>query len=202
MVLVKSSLRKGSTRLGMLHAKRLLPAVIMVILLSSCALQKQEAPSQSATAAAELIEIGGGFTLAVQPDLEFEAHEDSISISDRRGELVISLNGRPYIASSYTLQSFLGKYLTEMTARGGSFQQGEPYRIVIDGQDGLAIDFSGSFLDHPIAGKAIAVSPGKDFIIFGLGMSLLNGHENGWSESGSAIFETILESIDFKEDVK
>jgi hypothetical protein len=33
-------------------------------------------------------------------------------------------------------------------------------------------------------------------------MSLLNERENGWAESGSMIFETILESIHFKDEVK
>jgi hypothetical protein len=195
-----------------------LSGLIPVLLLASCATQKPLIPAplstprpestntvfpQTATAAPDLIDIGsGGFTLVVQPGLEFEAHDDSISISDRRGELVVSLNGRPYIASSYTLQSFLGKYLAEMASRGGSFEQGEPYEIVVDGQNGLAIDFSGNFLDNPVAGKAIAVSPGKDFIVFGLGMSLLNDRENGWTESGSMIFETVLESIHFKDEVK
>lgn len=89
-----------------------------------------------------------------------------------------------------------------MASRGGTFDQGEPYEVVIDGSSGVAIDFSGSFLENPIKGKAVAVSPGRDFIIFGLGMSLLNLHENGWAESGSTDFETILDSIDFKEEVK
>lgn len=37
---------------------------------------------------------------------------------------------------------------------------------------------------------------------FGLGMSLQDEHENGWSESGSQVIESILDSIDFKEKVK
>ena len=192
--------------------------LIPFMLLVSCAPGKPSTPAptsapkpvntstavpQRSTAETELIDISsGGFTLAIQPGLDFEAHEDSISISDRRGEFIVSLNGRPYIGSSYTLQSFLAKYLVEMASRGGTFDQSEPYEIVIDGKNGLAVDFSGSFLDHPVTGKAVAVSPGEDFIIFGLGMSLLNVHENGWDESGSMIFENILDSIDFKEEVK
>jgi hypothetical protein len=191
---------------------------ISFMLLVSCAPEQPSIPAptptpkpvntstavpQRSTTEPKLIDISsGGFTLAIQPGLDFEAHEDSISISDRRGEFIVSLNGRPYVASSYTLQSFLGKYLVEMASRGGSLDQGEPYEIVIDGKTGFAVDFSGSFLDHPVTGKAVAVSPGEDFIVFGLGMSLLNERENGWDESGSMIFENILDSIDFKEEVK
>ena len=178
--------------------QRLIPVLMIATLLASCTFQQAVTPGPMSTrspvdtpttgpqrspAAPELIDIGsGGFSLAIQPGLQFEAHDDSISISDQRGELVISLNGRPYVASSYTIQSFLGKYLAEMASRGGSFNQGEPYEIVIDGRNGMAIDFSGSFLDNPVTGKAVAVSPGEDFIVFGLGMSLLNQRKNGWAD--------------------
>lgn len=201
-----------------LRTQRFIPALILATLLASCSSQPTITPlsmstrslvntptagPQSSTASPEFIDIGsGGFSLAIQPGLQFEAHKDSISISDQRGELIISLNGRPYVASSYTIQSFLGKYLAEMASRGGSFDQGEPYEIVIDGRDGIAIDFSGSFLDNPVTGKAVAVSPGEDFIVFGLGMSLLNRRKNGWTDSGSPTFETILDSINFKDEVK
>jgi hypothetical protein len=215
---MKSSPNEQSAKIRTKWLQRLLPDMILAMLLASCAVQRPAAPAPvnspepvntsapvptRVTAAPEFIDIGsGGFSLAIQPELEFEAHDDSISISDRRGELVISLNGRPYVASSYTIESFLGKYLAEMASRGGSFEQGEPYEIVIDGKNGIAVDFSGSFLDNPVTGKAVAVSPGEDFIVFGLGMSLLTGRENGWAESGSMIFETIIDSINFKDEVK
>ena len=199
--------------------QRFVAVLIPAMLIASCSIQKptttpapmptrkpantSTAVLQTATAAHQVIDIQSGrFTLAIQPGLSFEAHEDSISISDQQGELIVSLNGRPYAASSYTLQSFLGKYLTEMASRGGSFEQGESYEILIDGRSGIAVDFSGSFLDIPVTGKAVAVSPEDDFIIFGLGMSLQDEHENGWTESGSLIFESILDSIDLKERVR
>jgi hypothetical protein len=123
-------------------------------------------------------------------------------MSDKSGELIISLNGIPYIASSYTLETFLDKYIAEMASRGGSFDKGEPYEIVIDGIQGIAIDLTGTFLDLPIAGRAIAISPGRDFIVFGLAMFNLSQRKNGWSESGSQDFDAILQSIRFKEKVK
>jgi hypothetical protein len=144
----------------------------------------------------------GGFSLAVQPELEFETDDYSINISDKGGELIISLNGKPYIASIYTLESFLDKYLAEMASRGGSFNRSDPYEVTIDGMSGIAIDLTGNFLEAPMAGKAVAISPGKDFIVFGLGMSNLNTHKNGWAESGSVIFEALIASIKFKDEVK
>ena len=155
------------------------------------------------TLAARFIDLkSGGFSLDVQPELEFETDDYSINLSDKGGELIISLNGKPYIASIYTLESFLDKYLAEMASRGGSFNRSDPYEVTIDGMSGIAIDLTGNFLNAPMAGKAVAISPGKDFIIFGLGMSNLNTHKNGWTESGSVIFEAIIASIKFKEEVK
>ena len=163
----------------------------------------QPAIPQTRTSDSQFIEIKeGGFSLAVQPDLEFDTDASSISISDKRGGLIVSLNGRPYIASSYTLQTFLGKYLEEMASKGGSLHQSDPYEVVIDGKSGIAVDFTGNFFDQPITGKAVAVSPGEDFIVFGLGMSLQNGSPEGWAGSGSVIFEMILASIKFKEEVR
>lgn len=144
----------------------------------------------------------GGFSLSVQSELEFETDDHSVNISDKGGELIISLNGKPYIASIYTLESFLDKYIVEMASRGGSFNQGDPYEIKVDGMSGIAIDLTGTFLNDPMAGKAVAISPAKDFIIFGLGMSNQGTHKNGWTESGSPIFEAIIASIKFKNEVK
>ena len=140
--------------------------------------------------------------MSVQQDLDFDIDDYSINLSDKQGELLISLNGKPYIASNYTLESFLGRYVAEIAARGGAFDQSEPYEIIVDGLSGLAVDLTGSFLDDPIAGKAIIISPGKDFIVFGLGMSNLSTHANGWEESGSLVFEMLIESIRFKDEIK
>jgi hypothetical protein len=193
----------------------LLLALTCVLLLNSCAWQppaKSEAvlTPQSGiksvhvqpTATPQIVDIkNGGFSLAVQHELEVELNDDSIDLSDPSGEFLVSLNGRSYIASGYTLESFLGKYLDELVSRGGTLHASEPYAIVVDGKDGVAVNVLGSFLGTPIAGKAVAISPGKDFIVFGLGMSLLSVHQNHWNESGSVIFEDLLESIDFKNEV-
>jgi hypothetical protein len=155
------------------------------------------------TQAPQLVNLkNGGFSLSVQSELDFDTDDYSINISDRGGELIISLNGKPYIASIYTLESFLDKYIVEMASRGGSFNQSNPYEISVDGMRGIAIDLTGNFLNDPMAGKAVAISPGKDFIIFGLAMSNLGTHKNGWAESGSPIFESIIASIKFKNHVK
>jgi len=195
---------------------------ISMILLSACSAAKIQPPTATPTSpptntpeptitptsipptpASRFIELkSGGFSLAIQPDLDFDTDDYSVNISDKQGKLVISLNGKPYIESSYTLESFLGKYVVEIGSRGGSFIQSAPYEIIIDGMSGLAVDLTGNFLNDPVAGKAIIISPGKNFVIFGLGISNLATDENDWIESGSVIFDVLIESIEFNAEVK
>lgn len=184
-----------------------------MLILTVCASQTARDISHSGSVSArvpqlpqavpQLIDLpDGGFSLIIQPGFDIDTDAASINLSDPSGELIVSLNGRPYIASIYTLESFLGKYIAEMASRDGSFEQGKPYEIVVDGISGIAMDLNGTFLDLPVAGKVVAVSPGKDFIVFGLGMSNLSKREDGWTESGNPDFEAILRSIKFKDEVK
>ena len=147
----------------------------------------------------QFIELkSGGFSLSVHPDLEFDINDNSVNLSDSQGKFVVSLNGRAYVASEYTMESFLGVYMDEMASRGGAFIQSIPYGIMIDDMSGVAVDISGIFADAPIAGKAFVVSPRENFIIFGLGMSNIAANKNEWSDTGSDIFEMLLASMKFK----
>lgn len=155
------------------------------------------------TQESRLIDLkSGGITLSVQPQLEFDIDDHSINLSSQGGKHIISLNGKPYIASDYTMESFLGKYVMEMESRGGAFVQSVPYEIMIDGMSGTAVNISGNFLDAPIAGKAFVISPRRNFIVFGLGMSNLSVNKNEWAETGSDIFETLLASVKFKDELE
>ena len=190
------------------------------ILLSACALQSILPPTSTSvptttntppltttpgptftTAPFRFIELkSGGFSLSVHPHLEFDINDRSINLSDSRGTFVVSMNGTNYIASEYTIESFLGKYLQEIASRGGTFIKSTPYEIEIDGVNGTAVNISGIFSDAPIAGKAFVISPRENFVVFGMGMSNLSTNKNEWVETGSDVFETLLASVQFKED--
>ena len=193
--------------------------LISTLLLTACGLQSTTVPTPSPlpipsdtplptleptsvppTQVFQSIDIkSGGFSLSVHPDLEFDVDDTSITLSDTQGSFAVSLNGKAYIASEYTLESFLDLYVNEIASRGGAFIQSVPYEIEIDSMKGTAVNISGLFLDAPIAGKAFVVSPGKNFVVFGLGMSNLSANKNEWSDVGSDNFETLLASIKFKE---
>jgi hypothetical protein len=79
------------------------------------------------TATPQIVDFENGrFSLAIPDELEVELDDESINLSGQNGEFLVSLNGKPYIASSYTLESFLAKYLDELVSRGGSFSAVRP----------------------------------------------------------------------------
>ena len=193
--------------------------LISTLLFAACELQSTPVPTSSPlptstdmpiptleptsippTPAFRFIELKSGrFSLSVHPDLEFDIDDTSITLSDPQGGFAVSLNGKTYIASEYTLESFLDLYVNEIASRGGAFIQSVPYEIEIDSMKGTAVNISGLFLDAPIAGKAFVVSPRNNFVIFGLGMSNLSTNKNEWSDAGSDIFESLIGSIKFKK---
>jgi hypothetical protein len=191
--------------------KRIVLGLACVAIVVSCASQpaatavptRNPTPVSTPTPALPIVYLrNGGFSLAIQSGLDFEIDDSSILLFDQRGEHFISLHGRPYIASIHTLESFLGTYLDEVSGRGATFAQSDPYEIFIDGMSGTAIDLNGSFSEAPMSGMAVAVSPGKDFIIFGIGLSSQQRLESGGRESRSVVFDEILDSIMFLEGVK
>src|SRR6266508_2583605 len=49
----------------------------------------------AATQAPQFIDLkSGGFSLSVQPELDFDTDDYSVNISDKSGELIISLSGK------------------------------------------------------------------------------------------------------------
>lgn len=113
-----------------------------------------EPESLSPTPAFRLIDIkSGGFSLHIHPDLEFDIDNHSINLSDTQNKLLMSLNGRTYIASEYTTESFLEKYIMETASRGGAFIQSTPYEIIIDDMTESPLILQGYFLVTPSQGR-------------------------------------------------
>ena len=65
--------------------------------------------------------------------------------------------------------------------------------------EGIVINLTGTLFDSPIEGQVFAVSPKKDFVVFGIGVSNLTSNDQLWKESGSVIFQGILDSLNFTE---
>lgn len=200
-------------------------ALLILMLLTSCSVPLLQAPTATPTAtftptatpvptatqtptpvppsptpAAERMTVEeGGFSLLVSRDLDTDLQKNTIGIFDKGQTLIISFTGTPYQASQYTLNEVIDQYLSELESRGGNFEPSEPTSITVDGAEGISVDLTGILFEAPIEGRAIAVSPARDFVIFGLGISNLASDEENWQKSGSLIFQELLDSIEFTE---
>lgn len=200
-------------------------AILIFALLASCSFPPLQAPTATPTATstppptatpiptatqtqvpatptptAELIPVEeGGFSILVSRELETDLQGNTIGIFDQGSTLIISFTGTAYQETQYTLNDVIDQYLDELASKGGTFNQSEPSAVMVDGREGISVDLTGILFEAPIEGRAIAVSPAKDFIVFGLGISNLSEEEENWRKSGSVIFQELLDSLTFTE---
>jgi hypothetical protein len=141
----------------------------------------------------------GGFSIVVSRDLDTDVQGNTIGISDKSNTLIISFTGTPYLETQLTLNEVIDEYLDALASRGGTFNQSTPSDITVNGAEGISVDLTGTLFEAPIAGRAIAISPSEDFVIFGLGVSNLSSDEENWQKSGSVIFQELLDTLTFAE---
>lgn len=140
-----------------------------------------------------------GFTLLVPAELTFDLQRNTVGIFDPAGWLIVSFTRSAYDEDANSLQDVIDAYLAELAARGGEFDQNDIVPVAIGGAEGIAVGVTGFLFDAPIKGRAVAVSPAKDSIFFGLGVVNLSTDKNLWENVGADIFEDLTGSIEFVE---
>ncbi len=141
----------------------------------------------------------GRFSVLVPENLKVDYADNAISVSDESGALTISFEGNSYDHTKYTLNQIINQRVDELAAQGGRLDQGASATITVDGKQGVAIDLSGNLFAQTLKGRAIAVSPSEDFVIFGLGLFKSTANGETWETYGGAIFEDLLKSMQFNE---
>ena len=141
---------------------------------------------------------GNGFRFAVPDTLDVDMQKNAVAIYDKSGTLIISFTRVPYDESTDTLEGVINAYLAEIsTGGGGKFTKGEATSITVAGAEGLSVELSGTLFERPIEGRAIAVRPDKNSVLFGMGVSNLVSDETLWQSTGSLIFQGLLDSLEF-----
>ncbi|MFN8399870.1 MAG: hypothetical protein U0X74_07640 [Anaerolineales bacterium] len=141
---------------------------------------------------------GNGFRFDVPDTLDVDMQKNAVGIYDKSGMLIISFTRVPYDAASDTLEDVINEYLAEISSRSsGELTQSEVTAITVAGADGISVDLTGTLFERPIQGRAIAVVPGKDSVLFGMGVSNLVNDEKLWQSTGSLIFQGLLDSLEF-----
>lgn len=138
-----------------------------------------------------------GFTVLVPVELTFDLQRNTIGIFDPAGLLIVSFTRIAYDEEANSLQDVIDEYLDELASRGGKFDQNSVAPVTIGGVEGIAVDVTGILFDAPIEGRAVAVSPAKDSVFFGLGVVNLSADEELWENAGAGIFEELTDSIEF-----
>lgn len=149
------------------------------------------------TPAVTLVDVpDGGFSLIVPDFLDVDVQGSTVGIFDE--ELIVSFSGTDYLSSANTLEDVIDDLLAELSKDGNELiKDSETLPISVNGIEGIAIDLTGNLFGAPIEGQAVAFSPQEDFVIFGLGVSNLTSDDGLWKESGSIIFQDMLNSITY-----
>ena len=147
----------------------------------------------------EEIVVDGGF--AFRPFLsgmEMDIQANEVALADEAGTFVGSFNGFA-TDSTESLESLLSlsAQLMNENLPDADIQAGEPYPLTVGGVEGLAADLSGTLFGRPVLGQLLVVRPsaGQFFNAFALGNTA--GGDEVWTERGSALFDTLLDSVRF-----
>ena len=139
-----------------------------------------------------------GYTLSVPFPLLHQIDRSIVIVGDEARTLTISFSSDSYDGTT-ELTDIIEGYLSSLENRGWQFTRGDTTEIQVDQASGLAIQVTANAGGDSFEGSAIAVSPGADFILFGLGLGRIDSSGNSWQSGGEKIFEDLLASIKFIE---
>lgn len=137
-----------------------------------------------------------GFTISIPFPYVHEVDDNIIVITNEERSLFISFTSKAYDLSP--LEDVIDEYLASLENKGGRFEKSSAEDIVVDGFIGVAIDIKGQIGERrPIVGRAIAVSPNADLVLFGLATTDITNGEGQWEAEHQGVFEKFVESIKF-----
>jgi hypothetical protein len=166
------------------------------------------APTDTAvpTEAVTIPDLGGfstlvvveGFTVSVPFPLLHQVNGNVIIIGDEENTLTVSFASDAF-QSGDTLEIVLDNYLGSLERRGWEFTKNELSEIEVDTATGMAVDLTATFQGLNFQGRAVAVSPHTDTVLFGLGLSQISVNPDQWEVSGQVTFATLLENTRFTQ---
>lgn len=141
---------------------------------------------------------GGGFAFIPIVGYETEVEGSSVFMSDKKGTLIITLDGVTSYSGDQTKEEIIDEYLSKIAESGsGDFTKGESNFITIDSIEGVAFEISGVLFDSPLVGQAVIVTPSESQYLFALGISNTGQDKDRWEKEGKDVFLALLENIDF-----
>lgn len=153
-------------------------------------------PTPHPTATQSLIYIPeGGFHFTPPWNYQIDYQGYITNLADQNFEVWYTLAGILEPVPFETSGDLVFEFVMEIDSRDDiSFDLGEYYEYTIDGLVGTASDLTGTILDEPTDGLAVAVIINQDHFFFAIAISKNN---QKWLEEGLPNFEAMLASIRF-----
>lgn len=149
--------------------------------------------------AMEEIVVDGGF--AFRPFLvgmEMEVQDTQALFANEADNFIASLSGGVETDDSDPLNAVLTDILGALNnSMSAELQAGEPYSITVDDAEGLATDVVGTLLDDPVLGQLLVLRPHEGQFFFAFALSNTATGDERWTEEGTDLFATLLDSVRF-----
>ena len=157
-------------------------------------------PTPTATPALRTVKVeADGFTLHIPNSLGFEVTNKILGVYDQEGTVLASFMRSPFDGRTNSPEDVIDNYIKAITERGAKFTRSESTPITIGGVRGVSVEVTGILSDRPIEGRAVAVVPVQDSVLFAIGVSNLESGPDAWQTTGSVYFEAMLDTVEFIE---
>ena len=157
-------------------------------------------PTPTATPALRTVKVeADGFTLHIPNSLGFEVTNKILGVYDQEGTFLASFMRSPFDGRTNSPEDVIDNYINAIAERGAKFTRSESTPITIGGVRGVSVEVTGILSDRPIEGRAVAVVPVQDSVLFAIGVSNLESGPDAWQTTGSVYFEAMLDTVEFIE---
>ena len=138
----------------------------------------------------------GGFSFRTIAEYDTEVAETSATIADTYADVIIALGGGA-TDGGLTAEQAIQEHLDVLSEDINEMESREPETIVVDGIEGLAIDFAGELFGDDIEGRVVSVIPAAGQFFFAFGVGTVTPLDNLWEDKGAEAFDMIVGSVWF-----
>jgi hypothetical protein len=135
----------------------------------------------------------GGYRFEVPLGSDVSITGPSTTISAEEDALLFKLDGLNKMSVTRSAQEILDILIeTLFSADQSRVKKSEPITSTVEGNEGVAYDFTGTFLNHKVEGRALVVKPAEKRYISIIGMALVDDQPDLWQTTGRDIFNFLL----------
>jgi hypothetical protein len=147
---------------------------------------------------ARQINAEGGFSYEVPLiDYGYSSNGIAATIARHDDEVIVSLGGTFAPSGEFLLEDSLFNFYNAVKSDFDSLENEEPYTVVIDGVEGLAMDVSGVLFGDQVNGRIATANPHGTYFFLAFGIGTVYETINHWEDDGSLTFDRIIASIEF-----